>query len=117
MSNVPITYGFGAVLVSEKALRKVDPADLEILKSVSRKHSQILIDKTRIQNVEAIQAIQGEGVKVLEIDGQVQNEFFTTGRSAWEDGVGRLYPQDLLERVSSIVADYRENHKEAKNNP
>ncbi|UCG51908.1 MAG: TRAP transporter substrate-binding protein DctP [Candidatus Latescibacterota bacterium] len=117
MSDVPITYGFGAVLVSEKALRKVDPADMEILRSVSRKHSQILIDKTRVQNVEAIRAIEGEGVKLLAIDSRVQDEFFTTGRSAWEDGVGRLYPQDLLERVSSIVADYRENHKEAKKNP
>ncbi len=117
MSNVPITYGFGALLVSQKALQKADPSDVEILKTITRKHTKSLIDKTRVQNNEAIQAIQDEGVKLLDIDDDVEKTFFTKGRSAWTDGVGELYPEDLLDRVSAAVTDYRENHKEAQGNP
>ena len=116
MSDVPITYGFGAMLVSQKLMKKLDPADVAIIKEVTTKHSRMLIDKTRIQNQEAIEAIEDEGVEILAIDDAVVDEFFTTGRAAWTDGVGRLYPEDLLDRVASIVEDYR-NKKASDSNP
>jgi TRAP-type C4-dicarboxylate transport system substrate-binding protein len=79
MTDVPIAYGFGALLVSEETLRGAGPADVETLRRVCRKQSKMLIDKTRVQNVEAIHAIEGEGVKLLEVDDRVENVFFTTG--------------------------------------
>jgi TRAP-type C4-dicarboxylate transport system substrate-binding protein len=117
MTDVPITYGFGALLVSEDALRGADPADLETLQRVCRKHSKLLVDKTRVQNDEAVQSIRSEGVKLLAVDPAARNTFFTTARGAWNDGVGKLYPEDLLRRVTALVDDYRANHKEARANP
>ncbi len=117
MSNVPIAYGLGAMLVSEEILRGADPADVEKLKEICRKHSKLLIEKTRSQDVEAIEAIKKEGVTVLDVKDEVEREFFTTGRGAWKDGVGRLYPDDLLRRVTTMVDAYRANPKEAKRNP
>ncbi len=55
------------MLVSEEALRGADPADVETLKQICRKHSKLLIDKTRQQDAEAIAAIKKEGVAVLEV--------------------------------------------------
>jgi TRAP-type C4-dicarboxylate transport system substrate-binding protein len=107
MSNVPITYGFGAMLVSEDALRDVSAADVETLRQVCRKHSKILVDKTRVENDEAIQAMKKEGVTLLDVKPEVEEAFFATGRAAWKDGVGRLYPEDLLRRVTKLVDDYR----------
>jgi TRAP-type C4-dicarboxylate transport system substrate-binding protein len=117
MTGVPITYGFGAMLVSEKIMKKVSPADAAIIKEITEKHSRMLIDKTRVQNQEAIQAIEDEGVEILTIDDAVEDEFFTTGRAAWADGIGELYPKDLLDRVASVVEDYRKTDKAAKSNP
>jgi TRAP-type C4-dicarboxylate transport system substrate-binding protein len=117
MTDVPITYGFGGMLVSQKIMKKIDPADVAIINEVAEKHSRVLIDKTRAQNQEAIQAIEDEGVEILVVDDGMVNEFFTTGREAWKDGVGRLYPEDLLDRVAAIVEDYRKNNDAAKSNP
>ncbi len=114
MSDIPITYAFGALLVSKRALAKAKPGDVEILKRLARKHSAVLVAKTRTQNVEAIEAIQSEGVKLLPISDEVTNLFFVTGRSAWKNGIGKLYPAELLERVSSAVDEYRDGHKEAR---
>jgi TRAP-type C4-dicarboxylate transport system substrate-binding protein len=114
MTNVPVTYGFGALLVSKKSLRKVDPADLDTLREICRKHSQDLVAKTRTSNGEAINEIQTEGVSLLDVDERVEREFFAKGRAAWSDGIGTLYPEDLLERVTALVDDYRANHKEAR---
>jgi len=110
MTDVPVTYGFGAMLVSNKALKKVSPEDQEVLRRLSREYASTLVEKTRVQNVEAIELIREEGVEVLAVDPSVKQTFFTVGRSAWQEGVDDLYPAKLLDRVSSTVEEYRQNN-------
>ena len=109
MTDIPITYGFGAMLASKKSLSKLSDEDLATLKRLCRKHSEALVKKTREQNVEAIAEIQGEGIEVLSCEPAVFNDFFTTGRAAWKNGVGDLYSQEMLDRVSTLVDAYRAN--------
>ena len=97
-------------MISKKALRKVDPADVEVLAEVSRRMLRRLTEKTRTQNLEAVDEMRKEGIEVLAIDGATRQEFFVTGRRAWKDGVGRLYSQDLLDRVNAALSEYRNNH-------
>ena len=117
MSDIPITYGFGAMLASKKSLAKLSKQDMATLKRVARKHSALLIEQTRAQNVEAIDEIKGEGIEVLSIDPQVYNAFFTTGRNAWKNGVGDLYSQEMLDRVSNLVDAYRSSNGAASGSP
>lgn len=117
MADVPISYGFGALLVSEKALEGVDPADLDTLKRVCRAQTKILVERTRRENVEAVKSIEGEGVTLVEVADNVEAEFFATGRNAWKNGVGRLYPEDLLARVATLIDGYRANPKRATSTP
>ena len=48
-----------------------------------------------------------EGVTVVQVDSATRAEFFRRGRNAWADGVGDLYSQELLDRVTAILDDYR----------
>jgi TRAP-type C4-dicarboxylate transport system substrate-binding protein len=107
MTDVPITHGIGAVLISQRALAKVDEADIRILKELAAQYLSDLNEKTRAQNNEAVESMKKEGVEVIAIDEQMRHEFFATGKSAWKDGVGELYSQELLDQVRSIVQDYR----------
>ncbi len=109
MTDVPITYGFGAMLVSNKALKKVSAGDIEILKDLAGKYSKTLVAKTREQNLEAIDLIRDEGVEILSVDPEVSRAFFTIGKGAWQDGIDDLYPAELLERVTSTVEEFRKN--------
>lgn len=108
MNDVPLTHGMGAVLVSKKALRKVDPADIAILQEIAAPHLRALTLKTREQNIEAVGEMKKEGVQVLQIDEAIRDDFFKKGRAAWGDGVGELYSQELLDRVVEALASYRE---------
>lgn len=107
MTDVPITHGLGAVLVSKKALGKVSPEDIATLRAVAAPRLRRLTEKTRVQNVEAIEEMKKEGVQVVGVDDAVRDEFFRRGRGAWQDGVGSLYPRELLDRVVAIVDEYR----------
>jgi TRAP-type C4-dicarboxylate transport system substrate-binding protein len=116
MSDVPITHGLGAALISKKALRKVDPADVEVLLEVSRPLLRRLTEKTRVQNLEAVDEIRKEGVEVLTADEAARDEFFDKGRQAWGNGVGRLYRQELLDRVKAALSEYRNNQYDSSGN-
>lgn len=111
MTDVPITHGIGAVLVSKKALKKVSAEDIQTLRDVAAPQLRALTLKTRVQNQEAIGEMKKEGVQIVEVDPAVRDEFYRRGRGAWKDGVGSLYSQELLDRVVRIVEDYRAQHE------
>ena len=107
MTDVPITHGMGAALISKKALRKVSPEDLAIMQEVAGPILRELTKKTRVQNQEAIEEMKKEGVQVVKVSEAVHQQFFETGRGAWDDGVGKLYSAELLEKVKELLAEYR----------
>jgi len=107
MTDVPITHGMGAALISKKALRKVSPEDLAIMQEVAGPILRELTEKTRVQNQEAIEEMKKEGVQVVEVSEGVSQQFYTTGRGAWDDGVDKLYSAELLEKVKELLAEYR----------
>jgi TRAP-type C4-dicarboxylate transport system substrate-binding protein len=110
MSDIPVTHGISAVLVSKKALAGVSAADLTLINEISRQHLADLTSKTRVQNNEAIAEIKKEGVQVVAVDPAARKEFTERGRAAWSDGIGTLYSQELLDRVKKMLADYRASH-------
>ncbi len=65
MTDVPITHGMGAVLVSKKALRRVAPGDVAILREIAAPRLRALTLKTRVQNAVAIDEMKKEGIEVV----------------------------------------------------
>jgi len=110
MSDVPVTHGISAVVVTDKSLAGVSDADRAVLKELTRKHLADLTAKTRTQNIEAMAEIKKEGVQVVPVGAAARKEFTERGRAAWSDGVGTLYSKELLDRVNAIVAEYRSTH-------
>jgi TRAP-type C4-dicarboxylate transport system substrate-binding protein len=116
MSDVPITHGISAVVTTEKSLAGVSAADRAILLEVMHRELAALTQKTRSQNDEAIAEIKKEGVQVVQVDVAARQEFVTRGRAAWGDGVPSLYSQELLDRVKTLLADYRKNRTAGSSN-
>ncbi len=112
MTDVPITHGMGAALLSKKALRKISPEDLAVIQEVAGPILRDLTEQTRVQNQEAIAEMEKEGVQVVPVSDEVHQQFFATGRGAWDDGVGKLYSAELLEKVKSLLAEYRAQSSE-----
>lgn len=109
MSDMPVTHGVSAVVTTQKALAGVSAADLAILNEVMATHLAALTAKTRVQNDEAIAEIRKEGVQVVPVGDAARREFSERGRAAWGEGVGVLYPKELLDRTAGMVAAYRKS--------
>ncbi len=107
MTDVPITHGLGAVLVSKRALGKVSAEDLETLQNISWEQLRKLTETTRRQNLEAIEEMKKENIQVVTVSEADRSAFLTTGRDAWQMGVGKLYSQELLDRMQSLLSQQR----------
>ncbi len=107
MSDVPVTHGISAVVATEKSLAGISAADRAVVLEVMHRELALLTTKTRTQNVEAIAEIKKEGVQVVAVDAADRADFVTRGRAAWGDGVPALYSQELLDRVKTLLAEYR----------
>jgi TRAP-type C4-dicarboxylate transport system substrate-binding protein len=115
MSDVPVTHGLSAVIATEKSLAGVSAADRAILLEVMQRELVALTEKTRVQNVEAVAEIKKEGVQVVPVDAAARREFVSRGRAAWKEGVPALYSQELLDRVTGLLADYRKTRTAGSN--
>jgi len=107
LSNAPVTLGMGGVMVSKKGLRGISAADIATLKEISGRHLRELALKTRIQNDEAMEELRKEGIKIVEFTDAERQVFIDRGRAAWGDGVGKLYSQEILDRIKAVLAEYR----------
>jgi TRAP-type C4-dicarboxylate transport system substrate-binding protein len=110
MMDLPAVHGISAVVATEKSLAGLSAADLAALREVTRQHLADLTIKTRQQNVEAVAEIKKEGVQVVAVDAAARRDFVDPGRAAWGQGVPALYPQELLDRVTTLLAEYRKAH-------
>jgi TRAP-type C4-dicarboxylate transport system substrate-binding protein len=107
MTDIPVTHSVGAVLVSARALQSVSREDMDALLELSRKHLGTLNEQTRIQNREAVDVIQREGIEIVKITDEAREQFFNTGRRAWNDGIGDIYSREILDRVTGLLREYR----------
>ncbi len=110
MSDMPITHGVSAIVLTEKSLSGVSAADRAVLLEVTQANLADLTQKTRTQNLEAIEEIKKEGVQVVPVDDAVRRDFVEQGRAAWSDGIGVLFSRELLDRVTGILSEYRKSH-------
>jgi TRAP-type C4-dicarboxylate transport system substrate-binding protein len=116
MLKVSLANSMGAVVISKKKFDEL-PADLqEILRRNGKKYMEKLTLLSRQDNEKSIETLRKNGIQIIEPTSK--EEFLAyeeIGKKARRLLVGKLYPEELLNRVEKVVYDYRSNnHKTTK---
>lgn len=109
MSEVPITHAIGAVIVSKKAYSKASPESQAKIREIAGDVFQRLKVSSREENRNAIVDIQAAGIEIVPVDDEAMAVFRDIGERAARHNVGKLYSEELLERVEEAVAAQRES--------
>ena len=103
MTNVRFTNSTGGMVVSKKYFDTL-PADLQkILKEAATKSCRALIEVTRTDNEKSIEAMKRSGIQLVDVNPADLQQFVNQSRTVWQALVGKLYTQELLDRVKGIV--------------
>ncbi|OIO04111.1 MAG: hypothetical protein AUJ52_15880 [Elusimicrobia bacterium CG1_02_63_36] len=110
--SVPLANATGAVLIAKSAFDKLSPENQKLLKEVSAKHLRTLNEKTRRENERAIATLKKQGLKWnTPPAAKDRKTFINAGKKARKELVGRLYSQELLDRIESALSAFRAEAK------
>lgn len=107
MMDLPLANVAGAVLISKKKFDKLDPAHQKILREKGKEHMRRLVQLGREDNAKSIELMAENGVEIVKIPEENVKEFTAAAQSAHAELAGKLYDQSLLDRVSGLLAEFR----------
>lgn len=108
VTDVPINYLTGWLVVSQKAMRKVKPADQKIVREVlGKKFAQLDVDAWDDEK-NARAALIAKGIKIVKPDSAEEARWRSLGEQA-TDAVkgGKMFTDARLAKVNKLLADYR----------
>ncbi|MFC1521138.1 TRAP transporter substrate-binding protein DctP [Elusimicrobiota bacterium] len=114
VTDKPICFSVGAVVISKKFYDKVGKQDQAILSRLNKKYMARLRDLTTKENSTALKAMKKRGLKVVPFAQKDIQKFKDISVNVRQGLVGKLYPQDLLDKVLGILASAKEKAKESK---
>jgi len=108
ITDLPVAYVYGALLIDRRAFGRIAPPDQEIVRKVmERTYKQF--DKNSIaDNEHAMQALLQSGLKLVKPDdAEVQSWRDIVIRSHRQQARAGVFDEALLDRLQSLISAYR----------
>ena len=113
MLDLPLADSNGAVLLSKKKFNKLSDSQKKVLRDLSRKYFGELTRLSREDNQKSLELLKESGIVFTKISDQKNIDgFYSSGKKARRDLVGKMYDDEFLVKVESLVEEIRA--KEAK---
>jgi TRAP-type transport system periplasmic protein len=108
MLKTSLANSMGAVVISKKKFDEI-PKDLqEILTRNGKIYMEKLTQLSRQDNEKAIQTLKNNGITIIDPPSLNANESYEEiGKKARQFLVGKLFTQDLVDRIEKTLADFR----------
>jgi TRAP-type C4-dicarboxylate transport system substrate-binding protein len=107
MTDARLTHGMAAVVVDRRSWEKIRPEDQQRVRSLAATHFRRLTERTRVENEESIRVMGERGIEMVASDPERLRAFQEIGREVWQEQVGKLYSQELLDQVLAAVEEAR----------
>ncbi len=107
MTDFPLVYGTGAMVVDVRAWEKIPAADRGLVEEVADQHFARLTDALRQSDVESIATMRERGIDIISIDPADVQTFTERGRQIWYEQAGEIYPPELLDQVVETLGEIR----------
>ncbi len=112
MSSFQLANASGAVLLSKSFFDKLSKDQQDLLLKTGQKHLSTLTALSREENKAAIETLKKNGMTITSVTSPEEiAQYEDMGARARKMLVGKLYSQDLLNKVEKSLADFRAKFK------
>jgi TRAP-type C4-dicarboxylate transport system substrate-binding protein len=111
MSDVPLGYLAGAVIVKKDIFKQIPSSFQNFLLESFQNHLDQLKAVTRNENREAIKVMAKHGVKIITPSSSQVEEFKTLSNKAMARFTGQTFSQKVYDEVASLLENYRAGGK------
>ena len=107
MTDVPLIYLIGGVVIKKNQFEKLSPANRQVLMELCSKYMEKLKLVIRKENQEAIQVMVNHGLKIIRPSEQQIEEFKKVSQQAMIRQTGKSFSKKIRDEVISYVQEYR----------
>lgn len=68
LTDAPLIYVYGFLMINQKAFRKLTPADQDVVNEVMKKVMKQIDQQNRSENIKAMQVLQNQGIQIVNIE-------------------------------------------------
>lgn len=110
MTDLNLANSTGAMIMSKVEFSKLPPDLQSLLKTTADKYGNKLIQSIRQDNARSVETLKKNGIQVVAVSPADQAELEKAALDVRPKLVSKLYSQELLNRVQSLVEEYRKTH-------
>ncbi|MCY3791777.1 MAG: TRAP transporter substrate-binding protein DctP [Gemmatimonadetes bacterium] len=107
VTQLPINYTLGALLIDKRTFAKILPADREHIHRIARQHMAALNQRNRRENDEAMTVLQANGLSLVEVNPNDVKTFKGLVTSAEAELVGQAFSHEAHEQIARHLQDFR----------
>ena len=112
MLDIPLANSNGAVLLSKRQFKKLNPQQQTLLREKARHYFGKLTQLSRRDNEQStIKMVENGMQKIAVNDPALIKEYERVGREARQSLVGKLYSQELLNELENALLEFRKQEK------
>jgi len=104
MIDLKLVNSIGGFVVTKRAISRLSPEDAKIFRELAQRYMRRLVEMTRKENADALNAIKGSGVEFIKIEEKDLREIVDRCRGVWSELAGTLYPKEWLDKVVSLLS-------------
>ncbi len=109
MTDMKLSAGVGATVLNKGRFDQLSAEHQELLMRTAQKYHMSLGTQVRAENEESIKTLLGRGIQVLTVPEREQLKWKQVAGQVHDQFAGVLYSAELLERVRSLLEEYRQN--------
>ena len=107
LTELPINYTLGTLLVSKRAFEKLSPQHQAILRTVAANHTRAQSLQNREENEEAVEVMEAHGLKLVVPMQEEIESFKQLVRDSIPELVGKAFSNQSFEMVNTHLRDFR----------
>ncbi len=111
MTDLKWTPLQGALVMHERAWKKLTPRQQEAIVRISKQVGDDLRKDTRRQEELSLQAMKKRGLKVVPVDAEAKAEWNETAENAYPQVREKLVPPEMFDRVKRLRDEFRARNK------
>ncbi len=107
MTDVPLMYLIGGIVIKKNIINKLSPAHRQVLLELCSKYMDQLKLVVRQENQEAIKVMSKHGVKLIQPSEEQIKEFKEVSARAMNRQIGKSFSKKIKDEVIGYVEEYR----------
>ncbi len=111
MTDLPLMYLIGAVVITQKTFNRLSPENRKILLAVCSQHMQRLKKIIRRENQEAIQVMVRHGVKLIKPSKDQVVQFKKIAHKAMTRQMGDSFSPEVKNKITDLLKAYRKSQQ------